>query len=47
MCVLSASLFVVSYRKNSDTFQYAVACTVSGTTITAGSEVLMYGTAVS
>jgi len=46
MCVLSASLFVVTYRKNSDTFQYAVACTVSGTTITAGTEVLMYGTAV-
>ena len=35
--VLTSWLFVVAYRKNSDNIGYAVACTVSGTTITAWS----------
>lgn len=37
MCILSSSLFVVGYIKNASN-PYAVACTVSWTTITAGSE---------
>ena len=44
LAVLSSGLFVVSYKKNADSKAYAVACTVSGTTITAGSEAKMYDT---
>ena len=40
LCVLSSSLFVVWYIKNASN-PHAVACTVSGTTITAWTEVAM------
>lgn len=44
LAVLSSGLFVVTYKKNADSKAYAVACTVSWTTITAGTEVKMYDT---
>lgn len=44
LCVLSSSLFVVSFKKASDDKPYAIASTVSWTTITAGTEVKMYDT---
>ncbi len=46
VCVLSSTLFVVSYKRNSDNFPYSVACTVSWTTITAGTATLMYNSNV-
>lgn len=42
---LSTTSFVISYRNATDTYIYAVACTVSGTTITVGTPVKLSGTA--
>lgn len=44
LAVLSSWLFVVTHCKNADTKAYGTACTVSWTTITAGTEVKMYDT---
>lgn len=44
ICVLSATLFVISYKLASDDKLYAVACTVSWSTITVGTPVKMYDT---
>lgn len=44
LCVLSSTLFVVTYKLASDDKPYAVACTVSGSTITAWTPVKMYDT---
>lgn len=41
LAVLTSSLFAIVFRKNADDKPYVVCCTVSGTTITAGSETLV------
>lgn len=44
LCILSSTLFVVGYRLNSDNKAYAVACSISWTTITVWTPVKLYDT---